>query len=107
VASDVERFDLLGFSVSSFGGGADAAFSVQQWRPQAGAGGIPIHLATGPATYLTVMSSAGFERYLIELAYGLQHAATEGEAAALRERLSQVYDITVVGPPPGTPARLD
>jgi hypothetical protein len=40
------------------------------------------------------MSPAGFERYLVELAYGLQHAATHEEVAALRERLSEAYDIT-------------
>ena len=51
-------------------------------------------------TYLTVMSPAGFERHLLELAYGLRHVATEEDAAALRERPSEVCDITVVGPPP-------
>jgi hypothetical protein len=53
-----------------------------------------------PATYLTMMSPPGFERYLVELASGLRRAATGRDAAALRERLSEAYDITVVGPPP-------
>jgi mannose-6-phosphate isomerase-like protein (cupin superfamily) len=54
----------------------------------------------GPATYLTVMSPAGFERYFVELASGLQHVATDDDAAALRKRLGTVYDVAVVGPPP-------
>jgi mannose-6-phosphate isomerase-like protein (cupin superfamily) len=152
VTSHVEQFDLLGFGVTLLVGGADAAFSVQRWCAQAGAGGIPVHLhdrteegfyvvegeiglwlddralvkgagsyvlvgagrhhtfwnpADRPATYLTVMSPAGFERYLVELAYGLQRAVTDQEAAALRERLSEAYDITVVGPPPRMPGRTD
>jgi mannose-6-phosphate isomerase-like protein (cupin superfamily) len=145
VEGEVERFDLLGFEVTLFGGSADAAFSVQEWRASAGAGGIPIHLhhgteeafyvvagdlglwlddravmrpsgsytvvppgrrhsfwnpGDGPATYLTVISPSGFERYFVELASGLQHVATDQEAAALRKRLGTLYDITVVGPPP-------
>jgi oxalate decarboxylase/phosphoglucose isomerase-like protein (cupin superfamily) len=56
-----------------------------------------------PATYLTVMSPRGFERYLAELASGLRHVATDEEAAAVRQRLSTAYDITVVGPPPRAP----
>jgi mannose-6-phosphate isomerase-like protein (cupin superfamily) len=145
VEGEVERFDLLGFEVTLFGGGADAAFSVQEWHASAGAGGIPIHLhyrtqeafyvvageiglwlddrsvvrprgfytvvppgrrhsfwnpGDGPATYLTVISPGGFERYFAELASGLQHVATDEDAAALRKRLGTLYDITVAGPPP-------
>jgi mannose-6-phosphate isomerase-like protein (cupin superfamily) len=54
----------------------------------------------GPATYLTVMSPIGFERYFAELASGLQQVATDDDAAALRRRLGAVYDVIVVGPPP-------
>lgn len=53
-----------------------------------------------PATYLTLISPAGFERYLVDLAHGLREAATDEQAAALRQRLGTAYDITVVGPPP-------
>jgi mannose-6-phosphate isomerase-like protein (cupin superfamily) len=52
------------------------------------------------ATYLTVISPAGLERYLVDLAHGLRQAATDEEAAALRQRIGTGYDITVVGPPP-------
>ena len=143
--SGAERFTLLGFEVFLLGSDADAAFSVQEWRAAAGAGGIPVHVhhhteeafyvvdgeielvlsdrsevrgrgsyvvvppgrahtfwnpANQPSTYLTVISPPGFERYLVELASGLRHAATEEDAAALRQRLGTAYDITVVGPPP-------
>jgi hypothetical protein len=53
-----------------------------------------------PATYLTVISPSGFERYLVELATGLRRVTTDEEAADLRRRLGEQYDITVVGPPP-------
>jgi len=43
VTSDGERFNLLGFEVTLRNGGADTAFSVQEWRASGGAGGIPIH----------------------------------------------------------------
>ena len=147
MASDGERFTLLGFDVTLLHGGAEAAFSVQAWRAPSRAGGIPIHLhqrteeafyvldgtlslwlhdravtypqgsyvvvppgrphtfwnpGDAPAAYLTMISPAGFERYLAELADGLRQAASDEEAAAVRERLSAAYDITVVGPPPPT-----
>jgi mannose-6-phosphate isomerase-like protein (cupin superfamily) len=143
--ADVEHFNLLGFDVRLLEGGADASFSVQEWRAPAGAGGIPVHLhhrteeafyvvdgeialwlddrpamrhrgsyivvppgrrhtfwnpTDQPATYLTVISPSGFERYLVELAGGLRHVANDEEAVALRKRLSAAYDITVVAPPP-------
>ena len=145
MASEAERFTLLGFGVTLLDGGADAAFSAQKWRASPGAGGIPIHVHhrteeafyiidgeialwldddvaihrrgdyiivppgrrhtfwnpnEAPATYLTVISPAGFERYLLELAAGLQRVATDDDAAALRKRLGTQYDISVVGPPP-------
>lgn len=53
-----------------------------------------------PAEYLTPIAPPGFEDYLRELALGLQHAKSTDESAALRQRLSERYDITVVGPPP-------
>ena len=53
-----------------------------------------------PAAYLTPITPGGFEDYLRELAIGLQRARSEDEAAALRERLGERHDITVVGPPP-------
>jgi mannose-6-phosphate isomerase-like protein (cupin superfamily) len=56
--------------------------------------------AETPATYLTVISPKGFERYLVELASGLRDVAAEEDAAALRRRLGTQYDISIVGPPP-------
>lgn len=50
-----------------------------------------------PATYATVMSQAGVEKYLADLASGLRRVATGEDAAALREHLSEAYDIAVVG----------
>jgi hypothetical protein len=49
------------------------------------------------------MSSAGYEKYLVDLARGLRHAAADkdaADAADLRGQLSEAYDITVVAPPP-------
>ena len=54
----------------------------------------------GPAAYLTPIAPGGFEDYLRELAIGIRRARSEDEAATVRERLGQRYDITVVGPPP-------
>ena len=46
------------------------------------------------------MSPPDFWRYLKELAEGLAAAGDDAEAAmSLRERLSEEYDIEVVGPP--------
>lgn len=56
--------------------------------------------AQQPGVYLTIMSPGGFEQYLAELADGLRDAQTEDEVTALRKRLGEGYDITVVGPPP-------
>ena len=53
-----------------------------------------------PGSSLTVISPAGFEQYLTELARGLSRAQTDDEASAVRERLSEAHDITVVGSPP-------
>jgi mannose-6-phosphate isomerase-like protein (cupin superfamily) len=53
-----------------------------------------------PAAYLTPLAPAGFEEYLRELALGLERATSEEEAAALRGRLADRHDITVVAPPP-------
>jgi len=46
------------------------------------------------------MSPAGVEKYLADLASGLRRVATGENAAALREHLSEAYDIAVEGPPP-------
>ena len=54
----------------------------------------------GPAAYLTPIAPSGFEKYFRELAVGRQRARSEEEAAALRHKLGERYDITVVGPPP-------
>jgi oxalate decarboxylase/phosphoglucose isomerase-like protein (cupin superfamily) len=51
-----------------------------------------------PAAYLTLISPSGFEIYLRELARGLEQVRSEEEAAALRKRLGDGYDVTVVGP---------
>jgi hypothetical protein len=48
------------------------------------------------------MAPGGFERYLVELAAGLRDVTDEAQAAMLRERLANAYDITIVGPPPTT-----
>jgi mannose-6-phosphate isomerase-like protein (cupin superfamily) len=53
-----------------------------------------------PAAYLMWIAPAGVDRYLRELAVGLQQAPSEQDAAALRARLGEAYDVTVVGPPP-------
>jgi len=53
-----------------------------------------------PARMLVTMSPPGFWRYLKELAEGLAAAGDDAEAArSLRERLSEKYDIEVLGPP--------
>jgi quercetin dioxygenase-like cupin family protein len=53
-----------------------------------------------PARMLVTMSPPDFWRYLKELAEGLAAAGDEAEAAmSLRERLSEEYDIEVVGAP--------
>jgi len=53
-----------------------------------------------PARMLVTMSPPDFWRYLKELAEGLAAAGDDAEAAmSLRERLSEEYDIEVVGPP--------
>ena len=112
MSADAAKFNLLGFDVFLLEGGADAAFSVQEWRAPPRAGGIPVHFhdrteeafyvvdgeiglwledrsvvrrrgayvvvppgcahtfwnpADQPATYLTVISPRGFERYLAML----------------------------------------
>jgi mannose-6-phosphate isomerase-like protein (cupin superfamily) len=55
---------------------------------------------TQPAVYLTPIVPAGVEHYLRELADGLAKASSAEASAALRQRLSEAYDIVVVGPPP-------
>jgi quercetin dioxygenase-like cupin family protein len=53
-----------------------------------------------PARMLLTMSPPGFWRYLKELAEGLAAAGDHAEAAlSLRKRLSEKYDVEVVGPP--------
>jgi mannose-6-phosphate isomerase-like protein (cupin superfamily) len=52
-----------------------------------------------PADYLTLISPPGFEDYIRDLAHGLEQAQSEDEAAALRKRLGESYDVTVLGPP--------
>jgi mannose-6-phosphate isomerase-like protein (cupin superfamily) len=53
-----------------------------------------------PAAYLTPIAPGGFEDYLRSLAGGLHEARSDEQAAALRQQLSEAYDIVVVGPPP-------
>jgi hypothetical protein len=49
---------------------------------------------------LSTLSPAGFESYFEELAEGLAAAGDDAQAATkLRKRLSEKYDIEVVGPP--------
>ncbi len=53
-----------------------------------------------PARMLLTMSPPEFWRHLKELAEGLAAAGDDAEVArSLRERLSEKYDIEVVGPP--------
>jgi mannose-6-phosphate isomerase-like protein (cupin superfamily) len=52
-----------------------------------------------PADYLTLISPPGVEDYLRELARGLERVESEDEAATLRRRLGERYDVTVLGPP--------
>jgi mannose-6-phosphate isomerase-like protein (cupin superfamily) len=55
---------------------------------------------TNPAAYLTPIAPGGFENYLRALAAGLHQTRSDQQAAALRQELSEAYDIVVVGPPP-------
>ena len=55
---------------------------------------------TEPAVFLTPIVPAGVENYLRELADGLANAPSAEDTAVLRQRLSEAYDIVVVGPPP-------
>ena len=50
------------------------------------------------ATCLIVLSPPGFENYFRELATGLARADSDEAAMAVRRRLSDIYDIEVVGP---------
>jgi mannose-6-phosphate isomerase-like protein (cupin superfamily) len=50
------------------------------------------------ASCLIVLSPAGFAEYFRELAEGLERAGPEGDALALRVRLSATHDIEVVEP---------
>ncbi len=53
-----------------------------------------------PARMLITISPPGFERYFEELAKGLAAAGDDVQAAmSVRKRLSEKYDIEVVGPP--------
>jgi quercetin dioxygenase-like cupin family protein len=55
---------------------------------------------TPEARLLSTVSPPGFESYFEELAEGLAAAGDDGQAATnLRKRLSEKYDIEVVGPP--------
>ena len=55
---------------------------------------------TTEARLLSTVSPPGFESYFEELAEGLAAAGDDGQAATnLRKRLSEKYDIEVVGPP--------
>jgi quercetin dioxygenase-like cupin family protein len=55
-----------------------------------------------PARMLVMMSPPEFWRYGKELAEGLAEAGEDAEAAArVRKRLSEKYDVEVVGPPRG------
>jgi mannose-6-phosphate isomerase-like protein (cupin superfamily) len=56
--------------------------------------------AARPAAYLTPISPGGVAEYLRELAIGLRRGRSETETAALRERLGERYDVTILGPPP-------
>lgn len=58
-----------------------------------------------PARMLVMMSPPEFWRYGKELAEGLAVAGDDAEAAMrLRERLSERYDVEVVGPPRRAPS---
>ena len=58
-----------------------------------------------PARMLVMMSPPEFWRYGKELAEGLAVAGDNAEAAMrLRERLSERYDVEVVGPPRRAPS---
>jgi mannose-6-phosphate isomerase-like protein (cupin superfamily) len=53
-----------------------------------------------PARMLIMISPPGFERYFEELAEGLASAGEDEEATmSVRKKLSEKYDIEVVGPP--------
>lgn len=53
-----------------------------------------------PARFLGTISPPGFESYFEALSEGLAAAGTsQGHAMRVRQRLSETYDIEVVGPP--------
>jgi mannose-6-phosphate isomerase-like protein (cupin superfamily) len=56
-----------------------------------------------PTKFLCVITPAGFEQYFRELADRLVETRTQEESIELRKKLSEKYDIEVVGPPPGLP----
>jgi hypothetical protein len=58
------------------------------------------NLGPTPARMLVMMSPPDFWLYLKELAEGLAAAGDDAESAtSLRKRLSEKYDVEVVGPP--------
>jgi hypothetical protein len=58
------------------------------------------NVGTTEARLLSSVSPPGFEGYFEELAEGLGAAGEDAQAAtSLRKRLSEKYDIEVVGPP--------
>lgn len=59
-----------------------------------------------PAVFLALISPAGLEDYFAELAPGLDHAASDEDAAGLRDELSTRHDVEIVGPPPRLPRAI-
>ncbi len=55
--------------------------------------------ADEPAEYLTLISPPGFEQCLLQPALGLESVRSDEEAATLRARLGDSFDVTVLGPP--------
>jgi oxalate decarboxylase/phosphoglucose isomerase-like protein (cupin superfamily) len=56
-----------------------------------------------PTRFLCIISPPGFEQYFRELAAKLVAIKSQQDSIELRKKLSDKYDVEVVGPPPGLP----
>jgi mannose-6-phosphate isomerase-like protein (cupin superfamily) len=56
-----------------------------------------------PTRFLCIISPPGFEQYFRELAAKMVALKTQEDSIELRKKLSDKYDVEVVGPPPGLP----
>jgi mannose-6-phosphate isomerase-like protein (cupin superfamily) len=85
-----ERIEFLGFAVAFLHAEPGGALSMLEWDAPAGAGGIPLHVHEH--------TTEGF--YVLRGRLALQLDDDRLDLDALRARLAERHDITVVGPPP-------